>query len=253
MSNKVMLIPGTWAWSDDRQVEWWHPSSGFAAFCKQQGFTLIGQDQPWSWSTDLNGVITLFKNRKFTDWMTGGQSLADYLRPPMLAPDQIDQYVPLKDRNLICHSHGLQPVLFACADYGLKINNLVSVGSPVRKDMFDTAHRARPNIAYWEHIYSDKTDYMQWLGELFDGHLGVVRQHPLANINCRVPQVGHSKVIYDPTQFHLWIDNGWFDILKGDYGHVEKHLEVVPDQCGPKAGRGSREGHQEAGRKEGVR
>lgn len=55
---------------------------------------------------------------------------------------------------------------------------------------------------------------MQWFGELFDGHFGIVRNHPLADANEKVPGVGHTGVLNEPANFPLWESHGWIDFLK---------------------------------------
>jgi len=58
---------------------------------------------------------------------------------------------------------------------------------------------------------------MEWLGSLFDGELKWPPRwdHQLANRNIACPRVGHSELLKNPENFHLWVDNGWFDFLKG--------------------------------------
>jgi hypothetical protein len=106
-------------------------------------------------------------------------------------------------------------VLYACADHDLKVGTLISVGSPVRKDMMCVAKRARGNIGTWIHVHSDGSDRWQWFGELFDGHFGIVREHPLADRNDSVPGVGHGNLLRQPQHFHYWVDRKWVDPMKG--------------------------------------
>jgi hypothetical protein len=98
---------------------------------------------------------------------------------------------------------------------GLKVDVLVSLFSPVRKDMEAVAKLARANVRQWVHVHTDWSDYIQILGGLFDGSVGFVRQHPLADVNINLPGVGHSNVLRDPSLFHHWEEQGLVDALKG--------------------------------------
>jgi hypothetical protein len=205
MSVAYLPIPGTHGWRGVlRKTEWWCPDSPFALFMQGEGFTRIGAEEPFVWSTDIDAFGSM------TDWRAGGFALKNYLRP-FRATD--DTYVDINDRNLIAHSHGLQVVLFACAG-GLKVARLISVGAPVRRDMAPIAAAARPNIGAWLHLYSDCTDRWQWLGELFDGHLGIVRAHPLADRNERIPRAGHGGLLRDAERFALWKERQWLAFLR---------------------------------------
>lgn len=212
MSAAVVLIAGTGAWANDSRVDWYCPTSPFVSYIAAHGiFPIFGKgiDQPcpFVWSTRLGGVG--FGNHDLLEWAAAGANLFMYCVPP-LCPDR--RLLP-SETNIIAHSHGLQVVLYACAR-GLKVNALVSVGSPIRKDMEATAKAARPNIGRWLHLHSDCSDRWQWLGELFDGHLGIVREHPLADLNDCVPNAGHSSVLERPEYFHLWEERGWLTWLR---------------------------------------
>ena len=200
---QYLPIQGTHAWSTkdkENDGQWWHRSSKFASFLAEHGlFVLEHKDGQFVWSTDLDGL----GQRSMNDWVAAGKALKYYMA-----------CVPYSQRNLIVHSHGLQPALFACAD-GLKIRRLVSVCSPVRKDMMATAKDARPNIGRWLHIYAlGWKDKMARLGQLFDGNLSLKTTHPLADINAGVKGAGHSSVICEEEFFHHWVDDGWIEFLK---------------------------------------
>jgi hypothetical protein len=209
---KTVLIAGTHAWRNDGRQEWYCPGSPFATFLESQHVsplfvpdTVTEKPQPFVWSTAIGGVG--WGSGDLVAWAAAGVSLFQLVVPP-LCPER---RVPAAGLALIAHSHGLQVALYACAA-GLKVDTLISVSSPIRKDMTATAQRARPNIRHWLHLHSDGSDKMQWLGELFDGHLGIVRAHPLADVNEATPGVGHSDVLNRPEDFHYWVDRGW---LKG--------------------------------------
>lgn len=204
----TVLVAGTHAWRGGQTLEWFFPASLFAQFLGTHDIDVVsalrGDDKlPFIWSTDLGGV-GLNKDDCLV-WQAAGVNLFWFCVPPRCPANQI----PPADLNIIAHSHGLQVVLHAAGTYGLKINRLVSVSSPVREDMRKTAELARKNIAFWTHLHSDFSDRWQWLGEMFDGHFGVVREHPLADVNVKIPKVGHSQLLRDPEKFDLWIRNGW--------------------------------------------
>jgi hypothetical protein len=197
-------VPGTWSARDTSP--WWSRDSAFAHYIKKLGIFPLRADDPYVWSTDLNGkLFNIFGSAPHSDWSAAGAALSYYLRD-----------VPLHQRNLIAHSHGLQAVLYACGKYGVALNTLTSVSSPVRKDMMDMAERSRPLIGYWTHVHSDHSDRTQWLGTLFDGAFGIVRAHPLADLNVKIPQVGHSDILNKSQHFSHW-DSLLYPIYK-DYG-----------------------------------
>ena len=137
----------------------------------------------------------------FTDtdlavWLAAGENLYQYGAQPRCE----QQRIPPEETVILSHSHGLQPVLVAAAKR-LQIHTFVDVAGPVRKDMRAIAEAARPQIQRWVHIHAGHRDRMQWLGELCDGHLGVVREHPLADENVSVPQADHSEVRRRPQYF----------------------------------------------------
>jgi len=212
----VVLVAGTHSW-DPKDPDWHSPGSPFVQFLMSRGvFPVFGQQtsehggielRPFVWSTDLGGVS--FGDGDLRVWLAAGLNLYSYIVPP-LCPER---RLPVDRTNIIAHSHGLQVVLVACRA-GLKINTLISVGSPIRKDMDSTAKAARPNIKTWVHIHSDGSDRWQVFGSLFDGRLGIVRKHPLADINEFVPKVGHTDLLRDPDQFHHWQERGWLEKLR---------------------------------------
>jgi hypothetical protein len=199
-----MLIPGTWSSSD----EWWRASSSFARFLQLNGFELIGAERPFTWTTSVNGLLSLRKGGKFIDWKTGGDNLYAYLEPPI----SNIPLVSVNERNLIAHSHGGQVVRFALAA-GLQINNLVTIGTPVRDDMRPIWEKALLNIkGHWTHITSSSVidNWWSWVGALFDGHLGLQWEFDFPGVrNIDVANIGHSRILYNPDYFHLWLDQGW--------------------------------------------
>lgn len=193
-------------------------------FLHREGFDIIGGVRSFTWDTDLDGIGWLRRRpfKKHINWESAGVNLWAYLANPLVAKIIQDDYVPIVDRNIIAHSHAMQVVAYACAA-GLKINRLLTVGSPVREDMRSVYQQARPNIASWLHVHSDGSDRIQWFGTLFDGRLGIVRRQAAADVNLLVPHVSHSKLLNDPACFHLWTENGLLEFLRG-VQHAEKKI-----------------------------
>lgn len=198
--ERIVIVPGTWA----RDAAWHQPGSALTSYLESRGVAVHrGPDGRGPvWSGDVNGRPwrRWVGVEDHSDWITGGHALLTWIVPP-LAPEC---RLPADDTYIVCHSHGLQVVLYACR-FGLRVKRLVSIGSPVRADMLPVATLARPHIGEWLHLYSDQSDHWQWLGAIGDGALGVVRQHPLADVNWRVPGVGHSRILTDPDMFdRVW-------------------------------------------------
>lgn len=208
-----ILVAGTWGWKDNGTVEWYCPGHPFGQFLAAQGHAPVYDgNKPFEWSTGLNG--TFWTGRR--DWQAGGAALAYFCRS--LGRAHVD---------IIGHSHFLQVVAFAAAEHDLKIDTLISVSSPIRKDMAAEYAALRKNTRYWLHLHSDGSDKMQWLGELFDGgwrswipggDARIVRSAPLADRNDFVPGVGHSDLLYRPEQYHHWVDRGWLAALGAPAG-----------------------------------
>ena len=218
-----LAIAGTWAWRGSSTGQWYDLASPWSAYMRGQGFEhLRGPDRrPFVWSTDVNGWQFwrrwVGQAATTNDWQAAGHNLFAWLVPP-LAPDRCQ---PPAMTHVIAHSHGLAPCLFACAD-GLKVNTLISIGSPVRADLLEVARRARPNIGYWVHLHSDASDRWQWLGEIGDGALGIVRAHPSADLNWAIPHVGHAQVLTDSRLFtRVWPQT--LDIIRSRHGRTDNN------------------------------
>jgi hypothetical protein len=212
--TKVLLVQGTHAFGRSGEtVEWWNSRSPFCEFLQAEGFEILGAQQPYVWESGLDGTGWFGKAQRHIKWRAAAHNLHAYLRNPLVPVD----YVPRADRNIIAHSHGLQVVAYACL-YGLMVNRLVTVGSPVRADMSAVYEAARKNIQSWLHVYSDGSDRIQWYGTLFDGHVGILRKVKVADVNLKIPKVGHSRLLNDQACFPLWRENGLIDFLKGGNG-----------------------------------
>lgn len=201
---RPILVAGTGSWKDHDDKDWFCPGHYFGQFMTLQGLAPIYDgDRPFIWSTDLDGVPWAGKK----DWAAGAAALSYFV--------QAQASVQGKDTALIAHSHALQVAAIAAAEHNLKINVLITMGSPIRKDMAKEYAALRANTKYWLHVHSDGSDRWQWLGEMFDGHFGIVRETPLADRNDFVPKVGHSELLRDPKQYHNWVEHKWLDLLKG--------------------------------------
>lgn len=140
------------------------------------------------------------------DWYDPAKALWYYLRA-----------LPFWDRNLVAHSHGGNVALLT-AEY-LPIRTLITIGTPVRKDICAVAAKAlaKGYIGSWHHVYDKSRDRIQWLGQMFDGRwfgdrafgLPGMTDHPLKGI-------GHSKILHQPELFHHWRDEGLIAALRAD-------------------------------------
>jgi hypothetical protein len=196
--TSLITVPGTHARRRGPLDMWW-TNSKFTDRLKDHAIEPWRLEDPFNWSTDLDG--TPWTGAHY-DWQAGGDALRYY----MLGTD-------FEQRNILTHSHGLQVALYAAAS-GQHIRRLISVTGPVRKDMEKITELARPHIDKWLHIHTDGSDWVQLLGAVFDGHIGIHREQPLADINDSVKGVGHSGLLIEPEHFWHWSARGWFDFLK---------------------------------------
>ena len=208
-------LAGTHGWRGGKEDGWHTPDSPFWRMLAEHDLVMLNPDRPFAWSTDLNGWRSW---RRWvgmqdwpSDWHAAARALTYYFWP---VTDMSDVYIPVEHRTLIVHSHGLQPVLIACAEYKLKIPRLLSVCSPWRKDMEAIAKKARPNIGQWLYVYTER-DLWARLG---DGRVSVDTDRcPLADWSDMVPGVGHSWLLNDPRFFPHWRELGYISFLKGKW------------------------------------
>jgi hypothetical protein len=196
----VILVEGTWGGG------WAYPGSPLRKKLEARNFKCIRFQ---GWSTDVDGVPNFLglEAGKHADWIAGGYAFGYQLAS-----------LPFEERNVICHSHGINPVLYQAKNSQVPIRNLVSVCSPVRGDMQETATAARPYIKHWRHISATDWDFMQRAGELFDGHWNwkQVRKWEQADENVQIPKIGHSKLLNDPAWVEEWDGLGNIDYLTQD-------------------------------------
>ena len=198
MPAPVVLIPGT---HDEDRAAWWRYDSPFASALRAHGHALVDGADPFIWSTDLNGTLwDDLWGRSHRDWHAAGHALLWYAHlkePPHLLTGKIQPV------SVIAFSHGGQAALYA-AYYGLVVQTLITVATPVRRDMRMTASLARPNIAFWVNLFTDGTDLWQILGSR-----SFRRRMPLADQNLYEEGVGHRGLL----DADLWTRNRWWDLL----------------------------------------
>lgn len=185
--------------------EWADPGSPFRKQVLEPNGFGVYERVNW-WSGDVSGLpkwLSWFASSKQSDWVIGGDFLAEVLAE-----------LPYEQRNVLSHSHGLQCVAFAAKQ--VPIRRLIDICGPVRKDMNEVCTAARANIGYWVHVASKGGDKMQGFGELFDGYLGWVREHPCAHLNITIPGISHSGLLYDQRLFHHWADEHLLDFYTTD-------------------------------------
>jgi hypothetical protein len=190
----IILVPGTFHSDGD----WSCPGSPFRLYLASRGFECVRFE---GWSGDVDGLPQPFENGNHSDWKAGGFALG-YLLAKQPAP-------------IIAHSHGGNVVAYAAGLVGISIPALVTVCTPVRKDMAAWYARSRPRIGHWRHVYSLSFDFWQRAGELLDGQVGWSREMTEAHNNIGIPAIGHSGLVDAPEHFHYWEDAGMLDVLKG--------------------------------------
>ena len=199
----MICLGGTWDWDDNTKPRWYKSNSEFSLFMSMNGFHHVFPNMALEWSMEIDG-IPLPAHTKHSNWKSGAKATLYYT--------QLTE-IPLHKRNFIVHSHGLNVILYACGQYGLKINNLISVASPIRNDMAEVADIARDNIEKWLHIRDSRTDWMGTLGQVFDGKISWDRSNKWADDEDIVQGISHSKIIRDKTCFHLWLERKWLNFL----------------------------------------
>jgi pimeloyl-ACP methyl ester carboxylesterase len=200
----VVAVGGTWALTGG----WWQPSSAFFEAMGPQGvMPALICGEPFEWETGLGDSLKFWLSdaARTRGWLYAGKALRWY-----------HDALPLEQRIVIAHSHGGQ-VAFECATM-LPIHRLITVGTPVRKDMSQTVALALENIGSWMHVCDIKSDKSAWWGAFADGQVGITREfkfaHPHFLGNTKIPGIGHSGLLNDADQFHWWLDAGLIDFLK---------------------------------------
>jgi hypothetical protein len=186
--TRFVAIPGTWSLRPGiSSGDWYHEDSPWTRMMRARGFERARD--PFVWSGGLDGLIPW---RKHATWQGAAAGLSYYME--RLHGQRV---------VVVAHSHALQVVSFAAAYFGVEIDALISIGSPIRSDIpYDLA---RKHIRFWQHVHSDRSDRWQWLGGIGDGALGIVRACPHADVNHALPDVGHSRILHEPALFaRIW-------------------------------------------------
>lgn len=208
----VVAIGGTWStrhsWDGDDQ--WWGNASPWWQAMTGWGFVPLRPDDPFVWSSDINGGARWpWQRESYSDWHAGARALKYYLRD-----------VPIDRRHVVAHSHAGNVVAMACAT-GLVLASLVTVSTPVRADLRPYYVAAAPRVGQWLHLFSDWSDRMQWFGCWFDGSLDVVRDLRVANVNNEgVPGMGHTGVLTRPEGIARWHVRGWTEFLRAEPARI---------------------------------
>lgn len=197
----------------NRENEWVEPTSKHSIFALKRGLVNSRYRRlPYIWSTDLD-----VGSGPQNDWRSGGAALAYYeaageaLANHIISPGVPELNTPGDKTYLLTHSWGGMPALHACAEFGLKVECLVTVGMPIVKQTAALYAKARPNIKRHLHLYC-KRDWTQLAGELFDGSFRFSRKVDGADWNDEMPR-GHGNVLRDEDLFPLWVERGWFDFI----------------------------------------
>ncbi|NBV25133.1 MAG: hypothetical protein EBS05_24835 [Proteobacteria bacterium] len=217
----LIAVPGTWEWPTANADVWYAPTSPFAGYLATQGWTWArGQDErPYVWSTRATGYqfwdrLLSREAQMLADWEAAATNLFAWVVPPN-APEC---RIPPEQTTLLTHSHGIQVALLAAAQ-GLKIQTLIDVCGPVRRDIDRRlTAAARANIGYWWHIHADRSDWWQVLGSVNDGALGLQRQQPRADLNQRIPRAGHSRILRDEA---------WMPLLDSVLDYAQQRYNVT--------------------------
>ncbi len=191
----TIIIDGTWGRKDESR--WIGPESPFVISALDNGVKLVDLSNPFDWSTLTDG--TPMSGKKHNIWSSWGMALTWYAH--MVAPNE-----PV---NLLAHSHGGQVAAYAL-EYGLKVNSLVTVATPVRQDMLRHWDKGRENVNKWTHIHTGYGDWWQIFGEIGDGHFGIQRKMPAPAENIKVDGEDHTSLL----RTTLWHKRGWWNLLK---------------------------------------
>lgn len=218
--TEYIPIGGTRAWNDRGAPKrrWWQRDSEFCKMMAGLNCIMVDPDQPFVWTTDLNGV-QFWKRWKIwgkttdtfsdhRDWVCGGENFLRYC-------DSVRGPIPYEARNIITHSHGFQVWAYASA-MGLRTRKLVSIAPPYRHDMEGTIRLARPNVEYWVLIIDPSADSVADLGAFGDGIIRHDRTFRAdgcrPDLTIRIPAIGHSGVLGDGTT--LWNEGGLAEYLR---------------------------------------
>lgn len=201
----VRYIPVHGTGGLDSAEDWWRDGSDFCKAAGENGLQCEENIDPFYWDGKVDGIgiLTVLTFGLYHDkhevWIEGGLKLRSRLR-----------LSKLEDRNLILHSHALQIAAYS----NIPLNNIITVGSPVRKDMETYYDRLRKNCNRWMHIYDERWDKIALLGQFGDGRWFGSRHCNQAHENVRLKDIGHSKILHTPQGIGYWTSESWFEFLK---------------------------------------
>lgn len=205
----VIPVHGTWDLNGRKKKCWWEKTSEFCQVARTNNIFYAGEE-PFIWSGRVDGInwktgLTFGLSKDgHDDWRTAGFSFRNYIK-----------HFKVHDRNLIIHSHGLQVVAYS----NIRINNIITIGSPIRSDMTEQYIALLHNCNSWLHIYDQVWDRMGFLGQIGDGKWFGSRACPIASgdravNNHKLKGIDHSKILRQMPEMKYWVTNGWFDNLR---------------------------------------
>jgi len=146
------------------------------------------------WTTDLEGVNV---QRRHRTWAVAGENLWIYTKNYTLPRDRV---------VVIAHSHGGQ-VLAYSARFGARFDVVITLATPIRKDMQDEYERLSSRTGRWVHIYHDG-DWTQRFGSWsgLGSLLTTRRDVSLAAVENRHISGEHSDLLTENewTKHDLW-------------------------------------------------
>ena len=201
-------IAGTWSRSrrdpSNDELAWYDSNSAFDKLLANQGYTRVDQNpgkDPGYWSGDVGGLLVQklrFWKEPHTPWREGAADLRRFLyrRRVELAAGV----------TLIAHSHGGQVVAYALRARPLGVNGsvvpitVVTVDTPIRRDMARVYELACQNSVRWLHLYSERgwSSKFRWLGNRFGS-----RVLDGADLNIKIAG-GHSGCLSDQEHMKQW-------------------------------------------------
>lgn len=206
MSAPLLLLHGTWGRND----LWYRSLSPFVLGARSAGLSLVHNTEPFLWSGRVGGMFgitpddpsDLLDDRGRLEWANEARHAVYYCAA----------HRPNQEVSIIAHSHAGQLALLAITYGQLKVRHLITVSTPVRKDMRFARMRTRELISgKWIALHGDFwKDRMIKLGELFDGSIGWTMEFPEAHENRHITGHGHSTMI---TDSHVFEEQGLFALL----------------------------------------
>ena len=203
----LYLVEGTWGgeWARDRSA------GSFRWYLTSLGFNTILVP----WSTDADGLPSFLDATGNSDWSAGGLGMRLQLKG-----------IPYEDRNVLTHSLGLAPALYAATGAHeeippVQIRRLLSICPPPRKDLEVLAQHAITGrrIGHWRNVYAQGWDLMARLGQAFDGHWGWRRTFDIESVAGVFNQVGEKGIghsgMFTGELRQRFVDGGHVDFLHG--------------------------------------